>query len=157
MNKLIENLKINRLVKEPKCYSAPCYEVEVMGTTFISPVECYNSYLLGLGTELYKTCVGDNRYKLIENWLVKNVIPGIRKHSNKSISSYILKHLCENCLGGYVSNESIKYILSLYEMPVENNITKYDINIRYKITKGTINKLCEMSDVSFKLRHKYRD
>ena len=49
---------------------------------------------------------------LVDSWIDERLMPYMTRHTiNKSISSYTLKHLAENELGFYVSNDTIKDLL----------------------------------------------
>jgi hypothetical protein len=123
-------MNINGTVK-PSWYWGIGYQLEISGTRFFNPIDCHYSFILGQGSDKYKTCVGDKRYNQIEEWLVENIIPKIRIHSKKTRSSYTIKHWCEAAIGGYVSNETVKFILSLHRVPIAETKEDYPINIRY--------------------------
>lgn len=127
---LISNLNINGTIK-PTWYSTIGYMVEVKGTTFFNPIQCHYSFLLGKGSDKYKTCIGDERYRQVERWLIKYIIPRMRNKSKRIVTSYTLKHWCEDAIGGYVSNETVKFILSMHKVPIAEDKIKYPINIRY--------------------------
>lgn len=129
---LIQNININGTMK-PIWYGTIGYAIEVRGTKFFNPIGCHYSFLLGQGNDKYKTCIGDKRYHQIEEWLIKNIIPRVCRKSKKTISSYRIKHWCEREIGGYVSNETIKFILSLHKVPIVEGKEEYPINIRYFI------------------------
>lgn len=131
---LIQKLNINGTMK-PIWYKTIGYAVEVNGTRFFNPVGCHYSFLLGKGEDKYKTCIGDRRYKQIEEWLVENIISKICTKSKKTLSSYGIKHKCENAIGGYVSNETVKFILSLHKVPIAETKEEYPINLKYHVRK----------------------
>ena len=99
-----------------------CYKVQVRNTYFLSPVEQYNAYLKGTGNKRFMTCVGDARYKAIEECIINKVLPNIRRYGKKKISSYGLKHAIENEVGGYVSNETVKYIMAVHRAPDRKSV-----------------------------------
>lgn len=131
---LIQNLHINGTIK-PSWYETLGYMVEIKGTKFFNPLDCHYSFLLGQGNDKYKMRIGDKRYKLIEEWLIKKIIPRIQRSGYITISSYTIKHKCEKAIGGYVSNETVKFILSLHKVPIAEAREEYPINIRYFIRK----------------------
>ena len=141
MKSLIESLKIIGIKKPTSYCNMTCYQVEVKGTTYFIPIEYQNSFLLGQGGDKYKTCIGDYRYLKIENWLTENIIPNVCENSATTISSYQLKHLCEDSIGGYVNNETIKYILAMQEVPTVKSTNTYPLNIIYQISKSVIIKI----------------
>ena len=130
---LIECIHIDGTTK-PTRYDTIGYLLEVKGTKFFNPIECHYSYLLGQGNDKYKTCVGDDRYKEIEKYLVEKIIPKIKKSGSRVKTSYDIKHMAESNISGYVSNETVKFILSMYRVPVAI-VTKrdknYPINLKY--------------------------
>lgn len=90
---------------------------------------------MGQGDDEYKTHVGDGRYRQIEAWLVENVLPYATTKGSTVISSYDLKHVVENRIGGYVSNETVKFIMAMHEMPSANQSKRpYPINVMYRVT-----------------------
>ena len=134
MNELLENLTINGTEK-PAFYSSPGYNMDVKGTKFFNPISCHFSFLMGQGDDEYKTHVGDGRYRQIEAWLVENVLPYATTKGSTVISSYDLKHVVENRIGGYVSNETVKFIMAMHEMPSANQSKRpYPINVMYRVT-----------------------
>ena len=133
MNDLKELININGT--KPLDFGDIVYMLEIKGTKFSSPVDCYDSFLLGKGEDKYKTCIGDIRYKLIERWLIENIINKVCKRSRRIESSYGIKHRCGSAIGGYVSNETVKFILSLYEVPTAAAKGDYPINLNYYVRK----------------------
>ena len=129
---LIQNIHINGTIK-PSWYVTLGYIVEIKGIEFFNPLDCHYSFLLGQGSDEYRTCVGDKRYKLIEDWLVKKIIPKIQKTGYRTITSYKIKHMCEKAIGGYVSNETVKFILSFHKVPIATTRERYPINLTYHI------------------------
>ncbi|SHJ99413.1 hypothetical protein SAMN02745248_01504 [Hathewaya proteolytica DSM 3090] len=130
---LIEYIHIDGTTK-PTWYETLGYLLEVKGTKFFNPIECHYKYLLGQGSDEYKTCVGDDRYKEIEQCLVKHFIPRIKKYGRRIKTSYDIKHMVQNKIGGYVSNETVKFILSMYKVPVaviDRKDEAYPINLKY--------------------------
>jgi len=143
MKSLIKSLKINGIKKPTSYCNMTCYQVEVKGTTYFNPVEYHNSFLLGQGGDKYKTCIGDDRYLKIENWLTENIIPNVCENSGTTITSYQLKHLCEDFIGGYVNNETIKFISAMHEVSTVKSMNTYPLNIIYQISKSIIIRIYE--------------
>lgn len=136
VNELFSKLIINGTIK-PVWYSSMGYMLEVNGTKFFNPIECHMSFLLGQGNDKYKTCLGDERYKEIENCILEKVIPHVSKGGSKTINSYTLKHAIECEIGGYVSNETVKFIMAVHGAPTRRSAEEYDINISYPYS-GTL-------------------
>lgn len=130
MNELFQKMIINGTIK-PSWYASMGYMLEVNGTRFFNPIECHLSFLLGQGEDEWKTCVGDERYKEIEECIVEKVLPKLSNQGNKTINSYTLKHALECELGGYVSNETVKFIMAIHEAPTRKTKEEYDINVIY--------------------------
>ena len=127
---LFHEINIKGTIK-PKWYSSLGYMIEVNGTKFFNPLECHFSFLLGQGDDEWKTCIGDERYMEIEACIVDKVIPKINKEGNKTINSYTLKHALECEIGGYVSNETVKFIMAIHGSPTRKSQEEYDINVMY--------------------------
>lgn len=110
-NKILEEIKIGKMMKSSEYMKEPGRQVEVNGIKFFSPLSCLNTYILGLGEAEYKVEVGDDRYEQIKAWIQENVMPYLDVHGKHLCSSYGLKHLIEDNIGGYVSNETVKVIM----------------------------------------------
>ena len=63
--------------------------------------------------------------------IVEKVLPKIDKKGNRTINSYTLKHALECELGGYVSNETVKFIMAVHGAPTRRSKEEYDINVSY--------------------------
>lgn len=109
VNELLKKIVIGSM-KSKECHEAG-YKVIVEGVKFFSPSSCFNSYILGLGEDEYKTEIGDERYNQIKEWIQKNVMPYLDVKGRKLCSTYGLKHFIEYNIGGYVSNETVKVIM----------------------------------------------
>ena len=130
LNDLFNKIIINGTIK-PVWYSSMGYMLEVNGTKFFNPLECHMSFLLGQGNDEWRTCIGDERYKEIEACIVEKVLPKIDKKGSKTINSYTLKHALECEIGGYVSNETVKFIMAVHGAPTRRSKEEYDINVSY--------------------------
>lgn len=131
------------LVFSPE-YKGPGYLMEVENTKFFSPYKCFCSFIMGFREDEYKTQIGDKRYKYIEEWLCDRVIPKTKGRTNTYMSSYDLKHVCEADIGGYVSNETIKFILAKNDVRHRDTEEEYPINVLYPMS-GKINPLSPRS------------
>lgn len=109
--------------------------IEVYGVKFFSPYSCYESFILGDSDDKYKTRLGDKRYLRIAAYLYINVIPDIMSGKDRHRNSYGIKHQVENAIGGYVSNETVKYIMAMFKVPHIETSTEYPINIDYSVYK----------------------
>lgn len=114
-----------------KNYYVSGYKVEVNGVKFFSPEDQFISFILGDGEDKYKTKVGDDRYKQIEEYIKTNILHYVSKSGSKTLSSFGLKHMIEYELGFYVSNETVKVIMALADVPTRANGEDYPINIYY--------------------------
>lgn len=135
IGELMGKLHINGTIT-PEFYSSLGYQIEVNGTRFFNPLSCHYSFLLGLGEDKYRTRIGDDRYKQIEKWLVEEIIPEIKPYAKQRISSYRIKHLCEGAIGGYVSNETVKFIMAVHGVPHLDRHGEYYLNVYYPISKN---------------------
>lgn len=131
-------------------YKGPGYLMKVENTKFFSPYKCFSSYIMGFREDDYKTQIGDKRYSYIEEWLHDRVIPKTKGRTNTYMSSYDLKHVCEADIGGYVSNETIKFILAKNDVRHRNTEEEYPINVLYPMS-SKINPLSPHSG-----KYKYR-
>lgn len=113
------------------------YQVELEGTKFFSPLESFNNFILGEGGDLFKVKVDDDRYKEVEQWIQKNILPSVCKGGSKTLSSYGLKHMIQGELGRYVSNETVKAIMAYNRSPTRRSNEEYPINVYYPY-KGII-------------------
>jgi len=67
---------------------------------------------------------------------------------NERSNSYILKHICEDIIGEYVSDLEIKVILALRNVRGTNRYTigPYPINLAYPMTTKQIKYLIEVRE-----------
>lgn len=139
-NDLLNELNIEGTIKYGKSKNN-AYILNVKGTRFINPVSCHYAFLLGLGDDRHKTCLGDDRYKLIESYILKNIIPNMRATTGGGymMSSYGLKHIIENAIGGYVSNETVKFIMAYHESTYVH-AAEPEINVIYPMSKRWVKK-----------------
>lgn len=148
-NKLLNELNIEGMGHNG---SVKCFKLNVKGTRFLSPITCYYSFLMGQGDDKYRTAIGDKRYREIEHYIVKHIIPNMRTTTGGGymMDSYGLKHLIERTIGGYVSNETVKFIMAYHgALHLAERTTR--INVLYPMSKAWVKRHSvmprEMSDI----------
>ena len=129
-SKLLEKIIIKGSMK-PSWHNSAGYKVELNGVKFFSPFECFNTYVLGEGDNEHKVRVNDETYIKIKSWIQEKIVPYLCKGGNKVCSSYGIKHMAEDQLGFYVSNETVKIIMCELGVIKKRNKVQWDINLYY--------------------------